>query len=255
MAIPVRQKLPTRIKNLVIQVTDDGSRTLMRESSESEGNGYHSGCGALSETLHVYLRNSGIADRLAAGEQANVLEIGLGSGMGLLATVDHAIQHDAPLRYVAFENDWVPADIIEQLDPQSWVTPSDLHQQFLSFRRRAEEVPRDDETYHWDVTANQHAVILTQDFLGADNDNLLPSKSDRFHAVYFDPFAPAINPELWRRPVFSRLRSLLAKDGKLVTYCVSRAVRDEMTACGFHTDRVPGPPGGKREVLIATNPG
>ncbi len=44
----------------------------------------------------------------------------------------------------------------------------------------------------------------------------------------------------------------LRTGGKLDSYCVNRRVRDDLALAGFEVDRVPGPPGGKREVLVAT---
>jgi tRNA U34 5-methylaminomethyl-2-thiouridine-forming methyltransferase MnmC len=48
------------------------------------------------------------------------------------------------------------------------------------------------------------------------------------------------------------MRSWLNADGRLVTYCVSRMVRERFREAGFDVHKLRGPCGGKREVLMAT---
>ena len=101
MPIPDRKRLPIQFPDLEIQITDDGSRTLVRLS---DGVAYHSGCGAWNETRHVYLGNSGVPEKFLRKEPCCVLEIGLGTGMAMLATLDEAISAECKLEYVAIEN-------------------------------------------------------------------------------------------------------------------------------------------------------
>lgn len=72
-----------------------------------------------------------------------------------------------------------------------------------------------------------------------------------FNLVYFDAFAPEKQPEMWSQELFSRIYVLLAKDGILTTYCAKGVVRRMLQAAGFLVERLPGPPGGKREILRA----
>lgn len=41
--------------------------------------------------------------------------------------------------------------------------------------------------------------------------------------------------------------------GMLTTYCAKGAVRRMLQAAGFVVERLPGPPGGKREILRAAS--
>lgn len=43
-----------------------------------------------------------------------------------------------------------------------------------------------------------------------------------------------------------------ADGGILTTYCAKGAVRRLLQSVGFTVERLPGPPGGKREILRAT---
>jgi tRNA U34 5-methylaminomethyl-2-thiouridine-forming methyltransferase MnmC len=200
----------------------------------------------MAETSHVYLNNSGVAERIMQGRSAAVLEVGLGTGMGLLITVDAAVQAGSELCYVALERDWLPADVLRQLELESWIFNRDLAESFLEFRERLP--PRVDEgTYRWSAGDQQTVTIHVCDAITYRFDD-----SQKFDAVYFDPFAPQSNAQLWQADLFSRLSRVMQVDGRLVTYCVSRQVREAMTTAGLDVERVPGPVGGKREVLIAS---
>ena len=73
-------------------------------------------------------------------------------------------------------------------------------------------------------------------------------------AVYFDPFSPESNPELWSDAIFRQLFSSLADSGTLTSYCVKGSVRRALASVGFDVNKLPGPVGGKREVLLAKKP-
>lgn len=74
----------------------------------------------------------------------------------------------------------------------------------------------------------------------------------RYSLVYFDAFAPEKQPEMWTQELFHRLHVSMEEGGLLTTYCAKGAVRRMLQAAGFVVERLPGPPGGKREILRAT---
>lgn len=59
---------------------------------------------------------------------------------------------------------------------------------------------------------------------------------------------------MWDESLFQTLFHLMATGGILTTYCAKGAVRRMLQAVGFHVERLPGPPGGKREILRASKP-
>jgi tRNA U34 5-methylaminomethyl-2-thiouridine-forming methyltransferase MnmC len=68
--------------------------------------------------------------------------------------------------------------------------------------------------------------------------------------VYFDAFAPRVQPELWTAEVFSKMYESLNPGGILVTYCAKGEVKRNMKAAGFNVEALPGPKG-KREMTRA----
>ncbi|MEM6471620.1 MAG: tRNA (5-methylaminomethyl-2-thiouridine)(34)-methyltransferase MnmD [Planctomycetota bacterium] len=241
MPIPVRETFPTDRSDLRVQKTDDGSLTLIQVAS---GDGFHSGCGAASESRHVYLENSGIAERIHNGEDSVVLEVGLGTAMAMLMTVDLAVSKHVGLLYVALDIDWLHPTTLQSLRPHEWGVSGDLVDQYLQFR--ADHLSSSQSKFSWQVTDSVEVRIIIEDFKEWNTENTLP-----LDAIYYDPFCPENAPDLWTTECFRKLRPLMCDDGTLTTYSCSRSVRDRLTECEFACERVPGPPGGKREVLIA----
>jgi len=262
-------------------LTDDGSYTL-RDCQLDET--YHSGCGALAECLHVYLRNSGIEtllerrgvehrlsseagaserdDDLHAGP-VRVLEFGFGTGMACLLTMTAAYVHGCPLEYESLEHALLPVEVLSQLRigeavqlaiargdlPATYAVASRLEQAWLEFRASLPATPRSGE-FIWQAGPASRLRLIIGDaveYASAECQRACPL----FDAIYFDAFSPATNPGLWSEPIFSTLSRVLQREGRLVSYCVSGAVRRGLERAGFRVERLPGPPGGKREVLLA----
>lgn len=245
MTIPQRKQISIDSHLLSIQITDDGSRTLIDADS---GVAFHSAAGAASETQHVYLLNSGIADRLADGEPSSVLEIGLGTGLAMLMTLDSAIASGTPLRYTAIESELLNVDLLGRLHLDRQLSHTDLVDQFLSWRKKLGPIVSAG-VHRWQPTKQQSVTIHHGDARAWVGET---KERDVYDAIFFDPFAPDTNPELWNVEFLREMYRMLKPGRRLVTYCVNRVVRDSMGNAGFAIRRVPGPPGGKREVLVAT---
>lgn len=268
MPIPERSQTASSDPRFRILQTDDGSRTLVDVAT---GDTFHSGCGAAAECRYVYLENSGSGARLRSHQPTSVLEVGFGTGMAFVLTAAEALRGGAPLDYMALERRLLPAAVIEQIlaDPPNSVPPSNASQapnwasEAGAFRASLSrpEYARVRAGLLAQLAAlpagasgDQHLQLSADCRLGlvlGDAAEWQPSGEERFDAIYFDPFSPASNPQLWEPEVLRRMRTALAPEGRLVSYCVNRVVRDRLASVGFRVRRVPGPPGGKREVLIA----
>lgn len=222
--------------------TDDGSRTLIHSATKV---GFHSGCGANLETEHVYLRGSGVWQRLADSQPTKLLEIGVGLGLGLLLSVDHAIACQTPLHYVGVESDWLPADLLSQMHYDQHLQTPNLFERWINQRREFDAGHHRTREFQFG-----HGIVAT--ILLGEFPSVLRDEDTDFDAVYFDPFDPATNPDLWTTPIFANLRRRVTDHARLTTYCVKRSVRDAATDAAWTIDQVPGPPGGKREVMVAS---
>ena len=73
---------------------------------------------------------------------------------------------------------------------------------------------------------------------------------DKFDIVYFDAFAPDVQPEIWSREIFRKIYNVLNRDGILTTYSAKGTVRRLLLETGFKVEKLQGPQG-KRHILRA----
>ncbi|MEZ6076239.1 MAG: MnmC family methyltransferase [Pirellulaceae bacterium] len=88
----------------------------------------------------------------------------------------------------------------------------------------------------------------------SDANQMHTGQAAGYDAVYFDPFSPETNPELWTSEVLEVAAAALCPGGLLTSYCVKSTVRRAMQQCGMLVRKAAGPVGGKREVLVAQRP-
>ncbi|MFA5551093.1 MAG: tRNA (5-methylaminomethyl-2-thiouridine)(34)-methyltransferase MnmD [Trueperaceae bacterium] len=224
-----------------VVLTRDGSRTLRPVGGE----GYKSLAGALTEARHVYLEGSGVGARLRAGAPTRVLEIGFGTGLLFLVTASLAAESGAELSYVGVELQPPPAPLLKALGYAELLAPSPLPEQLTSWRAALGAAPPFGE-----YTLQSGRTCLTLHVADALSAPLEPG----VHAVYHDAFSPRTNPALWQAPFLTSLASLLEPQGSLVSFSVAGPVRRALGAAGLEVRKLPGPPGGKREVLVARRP-
>ncbi len=224
--------------------TGDGSRTL---HSERYGQSFHSLHGAVTEARHVYLEASGVASRLQAGLATRVLEVGFGTGLNCFLTADTAIQSGARLEIISLERELLPAGQVRELAFDRHLEQQQVLERYLEFR---DSLPCETPCGAHRVDLSEHVTLELR--LGqAELQQLPPLWAD---AVYHDAFSPDVNQELWTPVFLSGLFNCLKPGGALVTYSVKGEVRRRLKELGFAVERIPGPPGGKRQMLVAVKP-
>lgn len=209
----------------IVQQTADGSPTLFVPALDEH---YHSVKGARTESQHVFIEQ-GL--RACQSSAPRVLEVGFGTGLNALLTWDEAERTGRAVHYTTLELyplspadaaalDYGDAPRLRLLHEAPWEEAAALSPLFTLLKRRAD------------------FTLLT-----------LPPHS--FDVVYMDAFAPEKQPGMWSADRFAMLFRALSPGGILTTYCAKGAVRRLMQQTGFTTERLPGPPGGKREILRA----
>lgn len=219
----------------VTLLTGDGSPTIMDTRTQQT---YHSMHGAVTESQHVYI-TEGFNSITSNPEHLNVLEVGFGAGLNALLTLREAAQKQQHVVYTAVEP--LPLTEVELLQLN-----------YCMFLQRKDLQPLFEEMHacQWGSYAEIHSCFTLHKI------NLpvqeLPVTGAQ-HLIYFDAFAPAAQPELWTKEVFSAMYGLLLAGGMLVTYSSKGEMRRNMAAAGFAVSKRPGAPG-KREMTIARKP-
>lgn len=218
---------------VTIETTADGSPTFYREDLDEH---YHSVKGALAESRHVYIHSGWQAAALSGG-LVRVFEVGFGSGLNAALTAEAAIERAAATEYFSVE--LYPLDtIVTELYAET--LPPGVKEAFMAVNSSP-----------W----QQSTWINPYFSLTKIEDNLLSmSLPEHLDVVYFDAFAPEKQPEMWHEEVFRKIYRAMRPGGILTTYCAKGAIRRMLGSIGFETERLNGPPGGKREILRATIP-
>lgn len=224
-----------------VVVTADDSPTLYSPRYEQT---FHSHLGALSESRHVFVGATGLVPRLARGETVSVLEVGFGTGLNALLSADACLEQGGRLEYWGLEHTLLGADTLASLGYRDYLTHPELYDRLLAWR---DTLPTPlPPVLEVDLAPSVSFRLLIGNATDAD----LPA--GYFRAIYHDAFSPDANPELWSEAFLARLYTALADDGLLASYSVKGTVRRQMQTLGFAVQKRPGPPGGKREMLLAT---
>ena len=214
-----------------IILTKDGSKTLhFPEWNES----YHSSHGAITEALHVYIKN-GLEHRILNMPMQNisVLEMGFGTGLNAYLTYKYGQNRELKITYTSIEKYPIDPSIISSLN---YVDEGD------------EDLFNLMHTCPWE----EFSAITTQFKLKKHLVDIDVFKTDdKFDVVFYDAFGPRVQPNLWSTAILQHMYDHLNYHGVWVTYCCKGSVRRDLIDIGFQVEKIPGPPG-KREMLRAT---
>lgn len=216
---------------ITLEPTADGSNTLyVPELNEH----YHSVKGALTESAHIFIQ-MGLNHAQAANPR--VLEIGFGTGLNAFLTLLEAEKSQRTIHFTSIERFPLSEDIVRKLSYPETIAPEEC-EKFYALHT----APRNQEV--------KISPYFTLHKIEGDFTHF--SFSEYYDVVYFDAFAPEKQPEMWSQPLFDNLYRQMNPGGILTTYCAKGVVRRMLQAAGFTVERLPGPPGGKREILRAT---
>ena len=216
-----------------LEQTADGSYTLYVLELDEH---YHSVKGALTESQHIFI-NMGL--KHSPVTEPRILEIGLGTGLNCFLTLLTAEETRRKIRYTGIERFPLDEEVIRQLDYPTMVGKGHA-EEYLSIHQAP-----------WEEDTNLSPWFTLRKLEG-DFTHYTFEKG--YDIIYFDAFAPEKQPEMWEQSLFNCLYDKLNEGGILTTYCAKGVVRRMLQSAGFTVERLPGPPGGKREILRATKP-
>lgn len=221
--------------NLLIE-TSDGSHTIHSEAFNSS---YHSTHGSIQETKTVFI-DAGLNYFINKGyEKISILEIGFGTGLNAFMTYIEAKNKQIDLHYDALELYPIGIETAEKLNYPELLDAVSDEAIFHSFHRNlgsdvsVELCDRHHLNFHLFIDNFEHFNFET-----------------KYQLIYFDAFAPSVQPQLWQEDFLQKMYDALKEDGVLVTYCAQGAFKRALKTVGFKVEALPGPIG-KREMTRA----
>ncbi len=199
--------------------TADGSFTLFIPEVEET---YHSTHGAVQESMHVFIENG---MKACDKEMIRVLEVGLGTGLNAMLTLQHATKK---IDYCALEPYPLSKEILNEL------VTSGSDQFEMKFHAS--------NVGEWISIQENFSFVRME--IGLEEF----SSEEKFDVIYYDAFGPRVEPGLWTLERMQQCFDLLNEGGVFVTYSAKGEVRRNLQAAGFIVERLAGPPG-KREML------
>ena len=168
--------------------TDDGSHSIHNDRLDEI---YHSTAGAVQESLHVYIK-AGYDEVDSEIEELNILEVGFGTGLNAWLTLLKCGQQQRKVNYVCLEPEPIPAPIFSKLNYPELEKCRGDKVMFLKLH----ENPVDT-----DVLIHEYFSLFKEECRIEDFDR----GKNLFDLVYFDAFAPGVQPELWTLKIFNNI--------------------------------------------------
>jgi len=211
-----------------IRISEDGSHTIYVPDLNEH---YHSINGAVTESQHIFID---AAFRFCQKQEVRILEIGFGTGLNTMLTFIEASRQNRQVYYHGVEKYPLTNDEAILLNYDTildipGVSVMDFHKSGWA------EDSRITEGF---TLRKEHADFKDSKAVGP------------FDVIYFDSFAPDVQPEIWAPAIFKKIYDLTADKGILTTYSVKGDVKRSLKAAGFKVEKIPGP-FGKREILRA----
>ena len=217
-----------------IRTTSDGSKTLyINDLNEN----YHSHHGALQEAKHVFINNG---YNLIYDYEINILELGLGTGLNVLVTIDEFMKTDKNhiIHYFTIEKYPVNEQEVKELDYASIFEKPEM----VEINQRIHSCSWNETI---EIVPNFFLTKYHCDFFELDRIEI-----PKINLVYFDCFGARVQPDLWEEPLFKMVANKMKVGGLLTTYSSKGSVRRILKELDFNVEKKAGPPG-KREMINA----
>lgn len=227
-------------EGLQIRKTEDGSATLYSADLDET---YHSVHGAMGESLHVYIDN-GLKQVPAGIQELNILEIGFGTGLNALLSLDHqpAGMH---INYFTIEPFPLSSDLMQAYYSHFSQRPESLPLLDMMCSDAAESLCTLRPGFRFKRISKMLQDIQANDLCDANGLLLAPA------LVYYDAFAPSKQAAMWSLETLTKATELMLPGGILSTYCAQGQFKRNLRSIGFHIESPPGAYG-KRQMTVAT---
>lgn len=214
--------------------------------SLAEQETFHPVVGPVAEAEALYLKQLRLKERLQAHVGEFVIwDIGLGAAANVLTVLRHTATIPSRLRIISFDH---------TLEPLRFAL---AHRESLGYFEGF-EMPTSRLLSEQSTDFSNDQQQVTWSFVAGDFPTRLREQAaERWpkpHAIFFDAFSPAKNPEMWTQPLFARIFQLLdpSRPCALPTYSRSTLLRVSLLLAGFFVGAGHAT-GEKEETTLAAN--
>ena len=170
----------------------------------------------------------------------NILELGFGTGLNVLVTIDEFLKTDKNhvIHYFTIEKYPVDECEVTELSYDSFFDEPNIKEYY----RKLHECEWNKTT---ELFPNFFFTKYHRDFF-----DLKEIELPKINLVYYDCFGARVQPDLWEKPLFKMVADKMEMGGLLTTYSSKGSVRRILEELNFKVEKKNGPPG-KREMINA----
>ena len=214
------------------------------------GQTFHPVVGPMAEARGLHVGGTRLVERAnelgSRNEDPLIWDVGLGAGANALAAIralDAGYAGTAPVHLFSFDRTAAAMEFA-LANAQALQYPLGYESALHALLEHGNTAVR---------LGNSH---LIWQFVRGDFPALLAdgTRLHRPHAIFYDPYSPTVNPEMWTLELFTALRARLRDDRPclLTNYTRSTAVRVTLLLAGFSVGIGPST-GEKDETTVAAN--
>jgi hypothetical protein len=209
----------------------------------------HPGLGPEAEAELLYVRQLRIGERLRnhSGEFA-IWDVGLGAAANAIAALRATHEIPGRLRLISFDNTVEPLEFALNHAAALGYVAGYQKQITGLLRDRRVDFQNGKLAVTWEFRLGDFPALFDAQF------EICNSKLSPPHAIFYDAFSPAKNPEMWTLPLFENLFRMLnpQRPCALTTYSRSTMIRATLLLAGFFVG-VGRATGLKEETTVAAN--
>jgi tRNA U34 5-methylaminomethyl-2-thiouridine-forming methyltransferase MnmC len=212
--------------------------------SRAEGETFHPVVGPVAEAEGLYVNQLKLRERLRshAGEFV-IWDVGLGAAANVLTVLRATRGLSCALHVISFDHTLAPLQFaLQHATDLGYLAQYESAVEQLLQTGRA-DFKHEQQTVRWQLRLGDFPQFLRR-----------PGPTPAPHAILFDAFSPAKNPEMWTAPLFSDLFQALdpKRPCAMPTYSRSTMLRVTLLLAGFYVG-LGHATGEKEETTIAAN--
>ena len=249
-SLPSPSSTPERFELVPLAVGVQSLRSL------ANGQTFHPVVGPVAEAEAVHVAGTRLVERANAfvprrtGDAFTVWDVGLGAAANALTAITALVdgyQGDENIPLLSFDH---------SLDAFDFALENRAALGYPAPHVAALEALRTAGTVRLPLPRSTRGALLGWSTVLGDFPALLasPARQPAPHAIFYDPYSPTVNPEMWTLETFAALHAHTRPDTPclLTTYTRSTAVRVTLLLAGWHVG-IGGATGEKDETTVAAN--